>query len=184
MGNISKSLQEKRFSQKFKHTLNVKKYDGEMWNSDDVQFFALWQDGTNLRRSNYVEVCLDIFGWTYYLRNPKEGLTKIGGIRIRHQQAEEFRNFLGQKPAGVDFLIPDYQGNYHLSFAKRGLFGQTELRWIFLYSQEHWNNCNLLPAKEGKALAKDMKAREQREKFWFTETEFHLLGTYLDMVLP
>lgn len=190
---VSKSLQEKRFAQKYRHTLNVKKYDGHMWNSDDIQFFALWQERRwdhikGRGQTWYTQVHLDLFTHYYNsMTKRREGdrtEKKPGGITIRPEIASAFYNFLIQKPSGETFLLPGYQGSYHLSFEKRGLFGSVELRWRFLHSQEEWNNCFSLPRKKRNEVQKRHKNREKREQFWFASQYADLLASYLDMVLP
>lgn len=189
---VSKALQERRFAQKHKHTLKVQKYDGHMWNSGDVQFFALWQkrrwDLINDRQTWFTEVHLDLFTYYYnFVTNKREGdrtEKQAGGITIRPQYAAPLQNFLINKPTNETFLLPTGQSNYHLSFEKRGLFGPVELRWRFLYSQEEWNNCFSLPRKQRKQEQEHMKEKEQRQQFWFAPQYADLLASYLDMVLP
>lgn len=190
---VSKRLQERRFAQKYKHTLNVAKYDGHMWDSDGVQFFALWQkrrwDNIKGRGQTwFTEVHLDLFTYYYnFFTKKREGdrtEKQAGGITIRPEYASPLRDFLINKPTNETFLLPFGKSNYHLSFEKRGLFGPVELRWRFLYSQEEWNNCFSLPRKQRNDEQKYMKTRETREQFWFAPQYANLLASYLDMVLP
>lgn len=187
-GEVSKSLREKRFSQKYRHTNNVQKYDREIWNSNDVQFFALWQERywnrTTLTQHNLI-VSLDLFAWTTGLHNPKEQLDKQGTLRILPEQTSPLWEFLTHKPTDETFTLAwGRYGAFHLSFEKRGLFGQTELSWKFLFPKEKWDETLFLPSKERKTVRKDMKEDEQRQHFWFTFKEADYLASYLEFILP
>lgn len=185
---VSKSLREARFAQKYKHAFNVQKYDGEIWNSNDVQFFALWQERywgrTNLTQSNLI-VSLDLFAWWYGLHSSKQELTKKGTLRILPEQTAALWEFLTQKPTGETFILPwGKYGDFHLAFEKRGLFGPTELSWKFLFPKERWDATLFLPSKERNKERKSMKTDEQRQHFWFTYAEADHLASYLNMILP
>jgi hypothetical protein len=188
---VSKRLREKRFEQKYRYTLNESKYDGEIWNSKDVQFFALRQEGNwenrhqrkPLTQHNLI-VALDLFLWRDSTFGPKD-ISKQGIIRIPAEQTLELYEFLSNKPVGETFVLPSGKlGAYHLSFEKRGLFGQPELSWKFLFFKEHWDNTLFLPTKKCREERKQMKDQEQRHRFWFTYPQVNVLAEYLNMILP
>ena len=163
---VSKRLREKRFEQKYRYTLNESKYDGEIWNSNDVQFFALRQEGnweTRYQRNpnpltqHNLIVALDFFLWRDNTFGPKD-ISLQGTLRIRAGQTLELYEFLSNKPVGETFVLPSGKlGAYYLSFEKRGLFGRPELSWKFRFFKEHWDNTLFLPTKKCREERKQMK---------------------------
>lgn len=195
VGNVGRSLRQKRFAEKRKHTENFRQYDGEMWNSDDIQFLAFSKKRAERydsfrRRHSYQQIQLSFFGYNYvhwthekekHLRRPITGLA----VSIRPEQASALREFLTQKPTNETFLLPwAAKGDYHLSFEKRGLFGKTELRWRFLLHKQEWDKTLFLPRSERKRARKDLKLEEHRQKLWFAADQSDKLVAYLDSVLP
>lgn len=194
VGNVSKSLREKRFAEKYKHTKNFREYDGEMWNSDDVQFIALskkrteWYDSFK-RRHYYQEVRLSFFGYYHHhwTRRKENRLSRpITGIyiSIRPEQAAALREFLVNKPANETFILPSFRGDYHLSFRKPSLFRGTELRWRFFNHKEEWDKSLFLPRSKRKRERGDLKLEEERQKLWFAADQTDKLVEYLDTVIP
>lgn len=189
--SISRDLKERRFSQKYRHTLNVSKYDGEIWNSNDIQFLALWQKRTEhydsrRRRHYYYKICLDFFGHDYHYSTYKtvKEIGKRSTVGVPPEKADGLLEFLLQKPTDETFTLPTYKGDIHLSFENRGLFGRTELSWKFLHHKEHWDNSLFLPRQERNKERKYMKAREKRERLWFSEAQCDKLVAYMNLVLP
>lgn len=188
VGNVNKSLREKRFAEKYRFTKNERKYDGEMWNSGDRQFLAFWKERVSVSRGNsYHRVRLDFFGFNYvFWTHQKENkITKVSptGLAIPPEKTVGLRDFLSQKPAKETFIIPSFRGDYHLSFEKPSLFGATELRWRFLNHKEEWDKSLFLPRSERKRERKDLKLAEDRYRLWFTAEQSDKLLAYLDSVI-
>lgn len=193
VGNVSKRLREKRFDAKFRHTENFREYDGEMWNSDDIQFLAFSKkraegyDSFKRRHIHYHEIHLSFFGYSYHnrkqenkLRRPITGLS----VRICPEQAAALREFLVNKPANETFLLSWATGDYHLSFRKPSLFRGTELRWRFFIHKEEWDKTLFLSRGKRKSKRRDMKLEEERQKLWFTADQSDKLVAYLDSIIP
>lgn len=196
VGKVSHSLRKKRFAEKYRHTNHVSRYegnyDGEMWNSDDIQFLALWKKNImyydSFKRRHYcAEVRLSFFGYSYDFNDKRENkLSKpIPGLHvsISPEKASAFREFLAQKPTNESFIIPRGRGDYHLSFEKRSLLGKTELRWRFLNHKEEWDKTLFLPIRERASARKDLKLDEVRHRLWFAPDQTDKLIAYLDSVI-
>lgn len=185
---VSKRLKEKRFLQKYTHTIDVPKYYTEIWNSDDVQFFAIWHEYSGHRTKltqDSMMISLDLFAWKSYGHNRNKELSKQGTIRISPEQTAPLRDFLTNKPTDETFTLAwGRYGVFHLSFEKRGLFGQTELSWKFLFPKEDWDNTLFLPSKKRKEERKRMAEVEQRQRFWFADSQVDTLLFYLRDILP
>lgn len=195
VGRVSRRLQEKRFSEKRRHTDNFREYDGEMWNSDDIQFLAFSKKGADYydtfkRRHYYHQVRLSFFGYSYVFgTNQKERRLQrpITGLHVsvRPEKATALREFLVNKPTNETFILPwARSGEYHLSFGKRSLFGATELRWMFFHNKEEWEKTLSLPRREKKEARRDLKFKEERQKLWFAADQSDKLVAYLDSIIP
>jgi hypothetical protein len=192
VGKVSSGLSKRRFAEKQKHTENFRQYLGEMWNSDDIQFLAIGKKGhtffDSFQRSYWRDqINLSFFGYNYWNGRRENKLARpITGlhIAIRPEKAAGLRDFLVNKPANETFILPYPRGDYHLSFAKRSLFGPTELKWIFLNHKEEWDKALLLPRSEKNRTRKELKLDETRQQLWFAADQSDKLIPYLDAVIP
>lgn len=190
VGKVGKSLREKRFAEKYRHTKNSRKnYEGEMWNSGDRQFIAFKKDRHTApdRRSGYHQISLHFFGYYYdswTMRKENKLSEDFVGTPIRPKNAAPLREFLVSKPANETFILPSFRGDYHLSFEKRSFLGGTELRWQFFNHKSEWEDARSLPFSERKRAIKGLKMEEERQKLWFAADQSDKLVAYLDTVLP
>lgn len=194
VGKVSRRLQQKRFSAKYRHTKNFREYDAEMWNSNDIQFLAFsqkseWYYDSFKRRHLYPEIRLHFFGWDYHywtLKKENKLARPITGIHValRPEKAVELREFLVQKPTDETFILPWGRGEYHLSFEKRSLFSGIELKWRFFNNKKEWDNSLFLPRGERKKERRKLKVEEVRRRLWFADDQSDKLIAYLDSVIP
>lgn len=193
VGRVSGGLAKRRFLEKARHTENFRQYDGEVWNSDDVQFLALskkrteWYDSFK-RRHYYDQIRLSFFGYYYHhwTMQKENRLDRPAGTGhpLRPEEATALREFLVNKPADENLVLPAFRGDYHLAFKKRSFLGATELRWQFFHHKSEWEKARSLPFAERKRTLKKLKLEEERQKLWFAADQSDKLLAYMDAVLP
>ena len=159
-----------------------------MFNSDDIQFFAMFQKRAVGRvGSGIFQVHLDIFSYWYDYKDRRAKVpSQQRTIYIPYETTPALQNFLDRAPTDETFVLPwgRSEEDFHLSFEKRGLFGQVELRWKLLYRKEAWDKTLFLPRKERKEAQGRMKKEEERYSFWFDKDYSDQLARYLGFVLP
>lgn len=168
--------------QEYNHVVSSPKYDDAIFNSDDIQFFAMWTSLGN--RVDKPHVNLDIFSYWYDHKDRRAKVpSKQRTLYIPFALTSALSDFLHREPTDETFILPWGRSEFHLSFEKRGLFGQVELRWKLLYRKEARDKTLFLPNKERKEAQKDMKNEETRYSFWFDRNYSKKLALYLDFIL-